>query len=212
MTQQKSPCLPTHNPVRRDFSYVSLDESNDESELLQRKETITSIIGTLICLFTLTATLIPIFVVNDSQLRYTQLYNVTLTNDFQGWGTSLAWWAEYIGTFDKLTRMKFLDEVFNQTSPKSLKFNIVRFNIGGAPQTILENGTTPETRFGTYKGIPTIEASNRTFVWNADKWQVNIARDVLEYGVDVFEAFSNSRNPSFRDCHPYVSLIQINYF
>ena len=199
MSHPKSPCLPVHiqNPVRRDFSYRSLDESNEQKQPLLTSETIVSISGVIIFLLGVTSTLIPIFFVNDTSMRFTEVYNDTLTNDFQGWGTSLAWWAEYIGTFDKLTRMKFLDEVFNQTSPKSLKFNIVRFNIGGAQQTMLENGTTPNTRFGTYKGIPTIEASNRTFFWNADKWQVNVAKDIAEFGVNIFEAFSNSRKAYF---------------
>jgi len=61
----------------------------------------------------------------------TVISNETITADFQGWGTSLAWWAEYIGTFDAHTRIQFLSMVYDQYSNESLRFNIGRFNLGG---------------------------------------------------------------------------------
>jgi hypothetical protein len=101
-----------------------------------------------------------------------------------------------MGTFDNTTRENFLKRIFDQNWNQSLGFNIVRFNIGGA-QLNDPNGTTPGTDFGLYRGIPSFQFPNSSYYWEADMAQVQIAQDIARMGVNVFEAFCNSRKNFF---------------
>ena len=58
--------------------------------------------------------------------------------EFEGWGTSLCWWANRIGYSDKLT--KEAAKLF--FSPDGLNMNIGRYNVGGGDDT---GETTTET-------------------------------------------------------------------
>ena len=56
--------------------------------------------------------------------------NASVTNNgkFQGWGTSLIWWANRMGYSEKLAN-DAADLFFN--SEKGIGYNIMRYNIGG---------------------------------------------------------------------------------
>ena len=58
--------------------------------------------------------------------------------EFEGWGTSLCWWANRIGYSDKLTEEAA--KLF--FSPEGLDMNIGRYNVGGGDDT---GETTTET-------------------------------------------------------------------
>jgi len=62
--------------------------------------------------------------------------NSILVSNFQGWGTSLCWWANVIGGFPN--RTNYVNMAFNQ-----LELNIVRYNIGG--------GDNPTNNFLSYR-------------------------------------------------------------
>ena len=51
--------------------------------------------------------------------------------EFEGWGTSLCWWANRIGYSDKLTEEAA--KLF--FSPEGLDMNIGRYNVGGGDDT-----------------------------------------------------------------------------
>ena len=47
----------------------------------------------------------------------------------QGWGTSLAWWANVVGGFPEPVRSDYIRKVFDPV--EGLGLNVVRYNIGG---------------------------------------------------------------------------------
>ena len=55
--------------------------------------------------------------------------NASATNNgiFEGWGTSLCWWANRMGFSKKMTE----DSAKLFYSPEGLNLNIMRYNIGG---------------------------------------------------------------------------------
>jgi O-glycosyl hydrolase len=48
---------------------------------------------------------------------------------FEGWGTSLAWWAHVVGNWPESARSEIIDKTFDPV--KGLGFNVARYNIGG---------------------------------------------------------------------------------
>lgn len=145
------------------------------------------------CASVVLAMLLPSLFRNQASLYSTAVFNASVSVDWQGFGTSLAWWAEFVGTLDSDSRRQLLVQIFDQESNDSLKFNIVRYNLGGAPYMLMENGTTPGTSFGAYKGIPSPRLPNGSFVWDVELPQVRVAQDCASLGVNVVEAFVNSR-------------------
>ncbi len=109
--------------------------------------------------------------------------------EFEGWGTSLCWWANYIGYSDKLTE-KAAEYFFDPEN--GLGLNIVRYNIGGGDDpthTHIEDGR-PD---GNMPGFAKLDADgNMYYDWNADENQVNVLKAAIEKGVDNIEAFANS--------------------
>jgi hypothetical protein len=150
-------------------------------------------IGGSLAIFTTIFIFILTFWIPNERISLTVVYDHAIVDSFDGWGTSLAWWAEFIGSLDKTKREYFLLKVFHPSNEDSLQLNIVRFNIGGAPK-ILPNGTTPGIDFSPFKGIPSMQLSNKTYDWDADAFQLAVVRDVLELNNEslIIEAFSNS--------------------
>lgn len=109
--------------------------------------------------------------------------------EFEGWGTSLCWWANYIGYSDKLTE-KAAEYFFDPE--KGLGLNIVRYNIGGGDDpehTHIADGR-PD---GNMPGFAKLDSGgNMYYDWTADENQVNVLKAAIEKGVDNVEAFANS--------------------
>ncbi len=103
-----------------------------------------------------------------------------LVEGFQGWGTSLCWWANVIGGYSN--RDDYADKVF-----KDLKFNIVRYNIGGGENPSGQPGTM---QFRTQ--VPGFEPTNGVWNWSADQNQRWMLKAALKRGVTRVEAFANS--------------------
>ncbi|GAB7192080.1 hypothetical protein NUM3379_27890 [Kineococcus sp. NUM-3379] len=130
--------------------------------------------------------------------------------EFQGWGTSLVWFANATGDYPDEIRNKLADLVFG---PQGLNLNIARYNIGGgnAPDVpdYLRAGGAVE---GWWKAP---EGTTRTDVdwfdpedpadWNPDadrtqRWWVDRIKDRITH----WETFSNSP-PWFQTVSGYVS-------
>jgi hypothetical protein len=150
-------------------------------------------IGGSLAFFSTVLMIILSFFWHQGRIYQTIVYNDAIVNSFDGWGTSLAWWAEFIGSLDEDKRKIFLSKVFHPSNEDSLQLNIIRFNMGGAPK-ILSNGTTPGIDFSPFKGIPSMQLSNKTYDWNADVFQLTVALEGLDLNNDslIIEAFSNS--------------------
>jgi O-glycosyl hydrolase len=103
-----------------------------------------------------------------------------LVADFQGWGSSLCWWANVIGSYSN--RANYVDLAFTQ-----LKLNIVRYNIGGGQNPATNN---PNQAYRTM--MQGFEPTNGVWNWNADLNQRWVLQAALARGVNLVEAFANS--------------------
>jgi O-glycosyl hydrolase len=104
--------------------------------------------------------------------------------EFLGFGTSLSWFANAIGTRASNEVKDYICNIlFDQNSEKSLQLNIVRYNIGGwleGCESKLRNG-------GNIPGYSNKEDWDKT-----DLGQRYFLKKAKELGVETFEAFSNS--------------------
>jgi O-glycosyl hydrolase len=103
---------------------------------------------------------------------------------FEGWGTSLAWWAYQIGGWSSAKRNQFLDLIVDPV--EGLGYNVFRYNIGG--------GDAPtHDHMGTNREMPGFQSSSGTWDWNADVRQTSVLSQLVSAGKNVIiEAFSNS--------------------
>lgn len=116
--------------------------------------------------------------------------NMVLTNDkvFEGWGTSLCWWANRIGYSDKLTQ----DAARLFFGKDGLGFNIMRYNIGGGDDPSHTHITRADSDI---PGWTRIEADKSVvYDFDADKNQLNVLEQAYKAsGNDAYvEVFSNS--------------------
>jgi O-glycosyl hydrolase len=104
---------------------------------------------------------------------------------FEGWGTSLCWWANHVGGWSAAGRDALVDAVVDPTN--GLGFNIFRYNIGGG-----ENPAHDHMRqYGEMAGF---QASDGTWDWTADANQRGVLQSIVTRGGAglILEAFSNS--------------------
>ena len=88
----------------------------------------------------------------------------------EGWGTSLAWWANVIGGWSEATRNAIADLVFNPLG--GLGLNVVRYNIGGG-----DDPTHDHMRPGA--AVPGYQPAPGVWDWNADanqRWMLLAAQ------------------------------------
>ena len=114
---------------------------------------------------------------------------------FEGWGTSLCWWANRLGYSDALSEMAasaFFD------ADEGLGMNIVRYNIGGGDDETHHHITRTDSAMEGYAVHPLYDASSGTYQWEWD-WSKDAAqRNVLDkamkknQGQLIVELFSNS--------------------
>ena len=103
---------------------------------------------------------------------------------FEGWGTSLCWWANNVGGWAADKRNALVDLVGDPVN--GLGYNVFRYNIGG--------GENPaHTHMDTFRDMPGFQQSNGTFDWDADANQRAVLQRLAERVTSpIFEAFSNS--------------------
>jgi O-glycosyl hydrolase len=102
---------------------------------------------------------------------------------FQGWGTSLCWWAKVAGGYPDADRARIMNQVFD---PKDgLGFNVVRYNIGG--------GENPKNSYLSFRAaVPGFEPAPGKWDWTADANQRWVLTAAIRRGANQVEAFSNS--------------------
>jgi len=103
---------------------------------------------------------------------------------FEGWGTSLCWWANHVGGWSASARNAVADAVTDPVN--GLGYNVFRYNIGGGENPAHEH-------MGQYHEIAGFEPAAGTWNWDADANQRAILQRVAASGKDVIlEAFANS--------------------
>ena len=122
--------------------------------------------------------------------------NVSMVNGgvFEGWGTSLCWWANRIGYSDVLSRLAA--EAFCDPE-KGLGLNILRYNIGGGDDPEHNHITRTDSMIPGYWKNPRYDEDTGSYSWEYD-WtqdanQRNVLSQCLQAGENmIVEAFSNS--------------------
>ncbi|KAL3695158.1 hypothetical protein R1sor_008809 [Riccia sorocarpa] len=104
---------------------------------------------------------------------------------WEGWGTSLCWWANFVGGLPESDMNFVLDLLFDQQ--KGLGLTIARYNIGGGADLSVDTNLRP---FAAIPGF--LSSADGKYDWSADERQRNVLLGAKARGVDTFEAFSNS--------------------
>ncbi|MET9764827.1 glycoside hydrolase [Streptomyces sp. NPDC006372] len=131
--------------------------------------------------------------------------------EFEGWGTSLVWFANITGRYPEPIRQKLADMLFGDDG---LRLNIARYNIGGgnAPDVRKDYMKVGATMEGFWKA-PEGTTREDTDWWNPDDpdhwdWSADAGQrwwvDRVKKKVTRWEAFSNSP-PWFQTVSGYVS-------
>lgn len=117
--------------------------------------------------------------------------NASTTNDgkFEGWGTSLCWWANRVGYSDKLAQ----DAAEMFFSEDGLNLNIMRYNIGGGDDPTHKHITRTDSEVPGWLYLNE-ETGEYEYDYTADKNQLNVLeRAYKAAGDDAYvEVFSNS--------------------
>lgn len=102
----------------------------------------------------------------------------------EGWGTSLAWWGNAVGSWQDLNKKtQVSDLLFDETN--GLGLNIVRYNIGG--------GENPSHEHMRVKAeIPSYQPEAGVWDWNADAAQRWVLQSSIDRGANILEAFTNA--------------------
>ena len=117
--------------------------------------------------------------------------NAIQTNNccWEGWGTSLCWWANRLGYNETLTQ-KSADLFFD--AQKGLGLNIMRYNVGGGDDPTHHHITRTDS---DVPGWMYLDANGeRKYDYTADARQLNVVKAAMKAaGQDAYlEIFSNS--------------------
>ncbi|NUP66322.1 MAG: hypothetical protein HOW71_29595 [Nonomuraea sp.] len=154
----------------------------------------------------------------DTEAKTAPLSSVTVHIDpsyqqqpFEGWGTSLVWFANATGGYPDPIRRQLVDMLFGEDG---LNLNIARYNIGGgnAPDVRKDYMKTGATMEGFWKAPEGTTQKDMDW-WNPDDpghwdWDADANQrwwvDQIKDKVTTWEAFSNSP-PWFQTVSGYVS-------
>lgn len=104
---------------------------------------------------------------------------------WEGWGTSLAWFANGAGAWSETNRTALEQALFDPQ--KGLGLTLVRYNIGAG-----DNPENPTPIRPERQGVPSFEPAPGKFDWNADAAQRRFLNEARSFGADELEAISFS--------------------
>lgn len=137
-------------------------------------------------------TLVSLAVYSESIKVTVSMENAIRTNDasWEGWGTSLCWWANRIG-YDKTLTSKSAELFFD--ARKGLGLNIMRYNVGGGDDPTHNHITRTDSDVPGWMIIDTA-TGERKYDYTADTRQLNVVKAAVKAaGQDAYlEIFSNS--------------------
>lgn len=104
---------------------------------------------------------------------------------FEGWGTSLAWFANAVGGWEDPEREQALAALFDQKDGLGLTW--VRYNIGGG-----DNPANPKPIIKPQNAIPGYVLRSGQYDWERDATQRWFVKRAQQLGVDQIEAIAYS--------------------
>ncbi|KAK1965628.1 endo-beta-1,6-galactanase [Colletotrichum sublineola] len=121
---------------------------------------------------------------------------------WEGWGTSLAWWARRFGTRDDLADIFFTTKTtaFAGANLPGLGFNIVRHNAGasswnsvGGESMVVSPRMMPSRQIeGHWVDWYSSDPASASWRWDVDASQRTMTQKAKSRGANRFELFSNS--------------------
>ncbi|KAB5515511.1 endo-beta-1,6-galactanase [Coniochaeta sp. 2T2.1] len=121
---------------------------------------------------------------------------------WDGWGTSLAWWARKFGSRDDLADIFFTTKTttFSGTSVPGLGFTIARYNAGacswnsinGESMVVSPKMIASRQIEGFWTDWNSSDPSSASWKWSVDANQRAMLTKAKARGADKFELFSNS--------------------
>ena len=134
-------------------------------------------------------TLITMYLSNSSvAMAASQTVTITPSQQYQtiqGWGTTLAWWANIIGGWSTSKKQALANALFSPTT--GIGLNVLRYNFGAdGPGNVCHNQMQPGGN------VPSFEPTKGNYVWTNDANQLLFAEAAKARGADVFEGFANS--------------------
>lgn len=119
--------------------------------------------------------------------QYTATVNAKVQfQTFEGFGTSLSWWANGVGSWPEPTRSALVDALF-APAPRGLGLTYARYNIGGGD----DPDSTPTIAYP--HAVPGYQLhKDGLFDWTADISQRWVAQRAYANGAVFLEAQSNS--------------------
>ncbi len=131
----------------------------------------------------------------NTGLAVSQTVNVDVSmanQTFEGWGTSLAWFANSVGGWSDTTTQGYLMQALFSPS-NGLGLNYLRYNIGGGDDPLCGTGGTHYACITpTYHATPGYEPSSGAYNWTVDANQRWVATNAQSMGANLFEAVSYS--------------------
>lgn len=142
------------------------------------------------CILSVTSLrIVPVQKVHAADTIAISPYNAYQINDgrFEGWGTSLCWWANRVGYSDSLAQQTA--EAFFGDS--GLRMNIARYNIGGGDDPSHTHITRTDSDI---PGYTEYRNGQVIYNWDADSRQRNVLMKSIDACSDglIVEMFSNS--------------------
>ncbi len=118
--------------------------------------------------------------------------DVSMSNQtFEGWGTSLAWFANGVGGWTNTTNQTALmNALFNPSSGLGLSY--LRYNIGGGDNPKCGTSGYFACITPTQHAVPGYELAPGTYNWSEDGNQRWVAQTAQSLGANLFEAVSYS--------------------
>ncbi|EUC34947.1 glycoside hydrolase family 30 protein [Bipolaris zeicola 26-R-13] len=121
---------------------------------------------------------------------------------WEGWGTSLAWWAQQFGDRDDLADVFFTlkDTKFGSVTLPGLGFNHARYNAGACSwntvgtdkMVVSPNIKRSRQMEGFWLDWTSSDPNSASWNWNVDVNQRKALQKAIERGVEKTELFSNS--------------------
>ena len=150
------------------------------------------------------AVLVGLLSSGNADVRFALNVDDVQTTSFDGWGVSLAWWANAFGEAEQSDALADLCFTMKTLSLEGapvpgLGLNIVRYNIGASPgpestgpERLAHLSILPHRRIPAFANAPTTSGSAPAWNWIADASQRNMLQKAVSRGADTVEFFSDS--------------------